>query len=241
MKKYTSAALLALKLTWKAAGLVMLLSAAWQTWLVRNTLTPGGIPLQVNFSFSSILDSTVRDPAMICGAVLLLVLILRTAATKGSKSIYTMKRLALTELQTAAVFGLVFAGYYLIYWAMELGLCFGYFAWYSRFSLVSSNALMMAAWDSSWFHFLLPLEEWFGYVRNLTICLSLGLSAALSSVRLRRGKSLLWSIVPCFAIVSLFPFGIANTTDFFLVPILAVIILGHYAIVLEGMRNEDGV
>ncbi len=241
MKKYTSAALLALQLTWKCAAAVLLLCAGVQALILRNVLMPGGIPLQVNFSFSSVLDSNIHSPVMGFGALLLLLLALRAGATKGSKSIYTMNRLGLREQQSVLVFGLVFAGYYLIFWAVQTLLCFLWFGWYSQFTLVSSNGLMMAVWHSNWFHFLLPLDAWFGYVRNLVICLCFGLCAACGSSRVRRGKNLLLALTPCVAVLFLYPYGIANITDYFLVPLLLVLAAANYFFLLEGIRNEDAL
>ncbi len=241
MKKYTSAALLALQLTWKAAFAVMLLGFGAQTWALREQLMPGGIPLQTNFSFGSILRTSVQTPGLLCAGVLLLVLILRGGATKGSKSTYTVKRLGLSSNAMTLVFGLVFTGYYLVFWAAQVGLCIGWYSWYSQLTLVSSNGLMLSAWTSDWFHMFLPLGEWFGYVRNSVLCLSMGFNAAFGCHKLRRGQSFLWSAAIPVVILFGYPRGIATATDYFLVPMLVIITAGYYLAIREGERNEDAL
>ena len=54
MKKVTSAALLALKLTWKIAALIFLLTGLVQAFGLWQELMPGGVPLQTTFGFETI-------------------------------------------------------------------------------------------------------------------------------------------------------------------------------------------
>ena len=197
MKKITSAALLALKLTWLAALAFTLTGAAVQIFNVFRELMPGGVPLQTTFGFEEILRSAAEPVGRFWMALLLFML--GIGQNKGSKSVYTMNRLGLSEMQTTLVFGAVFSGYFLLYWAFQIALCYGFFVWYSRFTLVGSNTWMIACWRSEWLHTLLPLGEWWGYLRNIVICLSFGFTAAFDSSRARREKHAtvsLFKIVP---------------------------------------------
>ena len=60
MKKITSAALLALKLTWLAALAFTLTGAAVQIFYVFRELMPGGVPLQTTFGFEQLLQSAAE-------------------------------------------------------------------------------------------------------------------------------------------------------------------------------------
>lgn len=196
MKKYTSAALLALKLTWKAVLLSFLLAAGLQAFDVYRELMPGGVPLQTTFGFETLLRSAAQPAGTFLILMVLLGLLLSTGGEKGSKTVYTMNRLGLSEITMTLIFGLVFSGYFFLYWAMQLGLSYLWFVWYTRLGLVSSNAFMLACWRSEWLHTLLPLGEWLVYLRNGFICLSFGFSAAAGIHRRRHGKNALASFIP---------------------------------------------
>ncbi len=196
MKKVTSAALLALRLTWKTALLVFVLTGLIQTGNVYWELMPSGVPLQTTFGFETLLKSAVQTWGMWCAVLLLILLLLRAANSRGSKSVYTLNRLGLSEMQVTLVFGGVFSLYFFLYWVFQLAMVYGFFAWFSRFSLVSSNMFMLSAWRSEWFHLLLPLGEWLGYLRNAVVCLSFGFTAAFGAHLRRHGKNSLVCCVP---------------------------------------------
>lgn len=239
MKKVSSAALLALQLTWKAALVFSLTAVGLQIFDVYRELMPGGVPLQAAFGFEELLRSAVQRAGQIWMIFLLFNLISFAGHTKGSKSVYTMNRLGLSEEQVTLVFGVVFTGYFLLYWALQIAAAYGFFLWYSRFTLVSSNSFMLACWRSEWLHTLLPLKEWWGYLRNLAICLSFGFSAAIGSQKLRHGKSPLLSVVPPVLCLFLLTGRIG---DFWLDMILTVVLIGFtigYFFTLRGGWEDD--
>ena len=238
MKKITSAALLALKLTWLSALLYPLVAVGLQIFDVFRNLMPGGVPLQVTFGFENLLQSAQRVGRF--WMVLLLFALTRAAGdTAGSKSVYTMNRLSLSENRMTLVFGGVFTGYFLLYWVLQLAVCYGFFVWYSRFTLVSSNSFMLACWRSEWLHTLLPLNEWWGYLRNLAICTSFGFSAAFGSQLSRRGKFPWMSLIPpvlCLFILT------GRIGVFWLDIILTVLLIGFtigYYFALKGGRDDE--
>ena len=241
MKKVTSAALLAIKLTWTVALAIILIGAGIQTFTVYQWLMPGGVPLQASFGFETML-STVMKPyntTLVLSLVILLIG-LRTAASKGSKTVYTMNRLGLSELQMTLVFGGVFTLYFLLYWALQLGLMYAYFVWYSRFSLVSSNAFMLACWRSEWLHTLLPLGEWWGYLRNAVICLSFGFSAAFGSHLFRHGKLPLASLFPPLLCAVMLNGRVGNAyPNIGLTLLLTAFTVGYFFVLKGGRENED--
>ena len=240
MKKVTSAVLLALKLTWKITALVFLLTGLVQAFELWGELMPGGVPLQTTFGFETIVRSTLHSSGMWWMVMLLVFVGFQTAASKGSRTVYTMNRLGLTELQMTLVFGAVFTGYFLLYWAFQIAVAYGAFVWFSRFSLVSSNTFMLAVWRSEWLHTLLPLAEWWGYLRNLAICASFGFFAAYGSTFTRHGKFPLVSLlptVPCFIFLR---GGIGESfRDLTLTVLLAGLTIGYYFAVKEALHDED--
>lgn len=239
MKKITSAALLALKLTWLSALLYPLVAVGLQIFDVFRNLMPGGVPLQVTFGFENLLQSAQRVGRF--WMVLLLFALTRAAGdTAGSKSVYTMNRLGLSENRMTLVFGGVFTGYFLLYWVLQLAVAYGFFVWYSRFTLVSSNSFMLACWRSEWLHTLLPLNEWWGYLRNIAICASFGFSAAFGSQLSRRGKFPWMSLVPPVLCLFLLTGRIG---DFWLDMVLTVVLIGftigYFFTLKGGWEDED--
>ncbi len=240
MKKITSAALLALKLTWSIALLIFVLTLGVQIFDGYRELMPGGVPLQATFGFEHLLRSAAQPAGKWWTVMLLVFLTFRPAASKGSKTVYTMNRLGLSENQMTLVFGVVFTGYFLLYWAFQLAVCYGFFVWYSRFSLVSSNGFMLACWRSEWLHTLLPLGEWWGYLRNLAICTSFGFSAAFGSTLARHAKLPLASLIPPLLCLILPTGEISDLRgDLLLTVLLVCVSIGYYFTLKGGRKNED--
>lgn len=238
MKKITSAALLALKLTWLAALAFTLTSAALQIFYVFRELMPGGVPLQTTFGFEEILRSAAEPVGRFW--MVLLMFMLGIGQNKGSKSVYTMNRLGLSENQMTLIFGFVFTGYFLLYWAFQIALCYGFFVWYSRFTLVGSNTWMIACWRSEWLHTLLPLDEWWGYVRNVAICLSFGFGAAFDSHRARHGKHSMVKIIPSVLCAFLLSGRVGEIAPAIALTVLLVAyIIGDFLALKGGLEDED--
>lgn len=240
MKKVTSAALLAIKLSWVAALSLMLAGIFVQAFEVYRWLMPGGVPLQASFGFETMLRSTVQGPGMWWMLLLLVFLTRYSSSTKGSKTVYTMNRLGLSELQITLVFGAVFTGYFLLYWAIQLALAYAWFVWYSRFTLVSSNAFMLACWRSEWLHILMPLGEWWGYLRNAIICLSFGFSAAFGSQLFRHGKLPLASLLPVLLCAVMLNGRVGEAmTNIGLMVLLTGFTIGYFFVLKGGREDED--
>ena len=240
MKKITSAALLAIQLTWKTVLLVFALTLGLQIFEVFRELMPGGVPLQTTFAFEELLRSTVQAAGKWWAVMLMAFLIAASGSSKGSKTVYTMNRRGLSEIQMTLVFGAVFSGYFLLYWAFQIALCYGFFVWYSRFTLVGSNAWMLACWRSEWLHTLLPLGEWWGYLRNAVICGSFGFTAAFGSQLMRRGKFPYAFLVPPVLCLFLLSGRIGEfVPDIILTILLIASAIGFFFNVKGGCEDED--
>ena len=176
-------------------------------------------------------------------SMLLFFLIGTVGNGKSSRTVYTMNRLGLSENQVSLVFGTVFSGYFLLYWALQIALCYGLFIWYSRFTLVSSNTFMLACWRSEWLHTLLPLGEWWGYLRNTVICLSFGFTAAFDSSRSRREKHAtisLFKIVPPVLCLFLLNGRVGSLgPNLCLTVLLTAFVIGDWFALKGGREDED--
>ena len=239
MKKYTSAALLALRLTWKTALLIIALGLGCQLFDIRQELMPGGVALQVGYGFEMLAQLGLQDAGRMWFRLLLVYLSFDTAVRK-TKSVYTLNRLGLSETTVFGVFGLVFTGYFLLYWAIQIALAYGVFAWYTRSALASSNSFMLACWRSEWLYILLPLGEWWGYLRNLALCLSFGFSAALG-VRLSfHGKWPLASLIPAALEIFLLDGTIGELgPTISLTVMLIAFTIGYFFHVKGALSDED--
>ena len=240
MKKVTSAALLALKLTWKLVLLFFFLTGGVQLFSVYQELMPGGVPLQTTFGFEHLIQTAVMPAGKYWMAFLAISLSVQASQSKGSKTVYTMNRLGLSETQVTLIFGAIFTGYFLLYWAFQLALAYGCFVWYSRFTLVSANSWMLACWRSEWLHTLLPLGEWWGYVRNAAICLSFGFVAAMGSTLARHGKRPLIITLPAMA-CALLLFGEIGVpvADLVLAGVLVILTVFCYFRMKEVLNDDD--
>ena len=240
MKKITSAALLAIQLTWKAVLSLFLVNICLHIFEGYQELMPGGVPLQATFSFENLLRSAAQKVGQWWMVYLMGTLIGVTGGSKGSKSVYTMTRLGLSENEMTLVFGAVFTGYFLLYWAIQIAVCYGFFVWYSRFTLVGSNAWMLACWRSEWLHTLLPLGEWWGYLRNVVICGSFGFTAAFGSQLMRRGKYPFAFLVPPVLCLFLLSGRIGEFfPDIILTILLIASAIGFFFNVKGGCEDED--
>lgn len=238
MKKLVSAANLALNLTWKTVLGIFCAMALVETFWVLWELMPGGVPLQATFGFEQLLKTAVEGPGRTLLFFLLGSLMGAAAYSKGSKSIYTFSRLGLTPMQVTLVFGGVFSLYFLLWWAVQLALCYGYFAIFSRFTLANSTTFMLACWRSEWLHLLLPLGEWTGYLRNLALCVSFGYAAAFGAHRRIRGKGALVCLIPPILITTLVNGRVASEPTWFLIALLLICTGVLYFMAKEGGDDE---
>lgn len=239
MKKVISAANLALNLTLKTVLAIFTATALVQTGWVLWELMPGGVPLQATFGFEQLLKTAAEGTGRTCLFLMLGCLMSNAAYSKGSKSIYTFSRLGLTPMQVTFVFGGVFSLYFLLWWALQLCLCYGFFAIFSRFTLASSNTFMLAVWRSEWLHFLLPLGEWAGYLRNAVLCLSFGFSAAFGAHRRRMGKGALVCLIPPALLYILTTNGrVASGSAWLTIALLAICTVVLYFVTKEGDDHE---
>ena len=236
MKRYTSAAGLAIRLT-RLQVLVYigtLCACQWAAFLLVDNAAGQALEYR--------LDNWPMGAGRMgmVGMVLLLYSFLKGG--KGSRYNITLNRMSLSPLSLAAVWTLTFGGWFLIYWAAQLATVFGMYAQYAAEYGGSENLLFVAAMRSRYFHYLLPLYEPWGFVRNIALCVACGSFTALGGMNARNGR---WNPL-CLFFVLLVPWGImtpqsvANRWEDITVSAIALIcVIWDWIWTGRWMRSED--
>lgn len=107
----------------------------------------------------------------------------------GSAVGNTLGRLRVSELTAFLLWGLCYAMAFVILWAVQAGILLGagwYFTAHAAPSAASAQTVLLASWQVPFFHAVLPLDQWTGYVRMACLSLGLGISCAAWSFWRRR-------------------------------------------------------
>lgn len=110
----------------------------------------------------------------------------------GSAVGNTLGRLRVSELTVFLLWGLCYAMAFVILWAVQAGILLGAGAYYTAQaapSMVSAQTVLLTSWQVPFFHAVLPLDQWTGYVRMTLLSLGLGIGCAAWSFWRRRGAS----------------------------------------------------
>lgn len=200
MKKYTSAAGLAIRLTWLRVlvYIVFLGICQWISFLTVNNTASAALEFR--------LDDLPAWAGRLGNLGIMLMLYYALRGSKGSRMDYTLRRLSLSEMTVTAVWALVFSGWFLLYWVFQIGLMFGMYAQYVSDYGGGWNMLFVAAMRSDYFHYLLPLYEPWGFVRNIVMCLAFGSFTALGAQNARNGRwnplCLAWLLMILWALLT---------------------------------------
>lgn len=162
----------------------------------------------------------------------------------GSAVGNTLGRLRISELTAFLLWGLCYATAFVILWAVQAGILLGagwYFTAHAAPSAASAQTVLLASWQVPFFHAVLPLDQWTGYVRMACLSLGLGTGCAAWSFWRRRTANgyaapflvILWVVTITF-----------DPTDFFmdLFLILAALVTAGVSIYLvwgEVYRHAD--
>lgn len=107
----------------------------------------------------------------------------------GSAVGNTLGRLRVSELTAFLLWGLCYAMAFVILWAVQAGILLGagwYFTAHAALSAASAQTVLLASWQVPFFHAVLPLDQWTGYVRMACLSLGLGTGCAAWSFWRRR-------------------------------------------------------
>lgn len=184
MKKITSAAGLGLRLTFFYVLVVFGLVGIIQVTQIWLALQEAHCP-----SFRELWDEHTAFLGGKFGLLWLVVgLYMATADRKGQHTAYTLRRLPISEGAVTAIWGLMFAGWFVLYWAFQAGLGLVCYRLWAQKMELQVNLLFVMAHSSAYLHFLLPLSEPWAVARNIVMCLCFGGFAALSGTSQRHGR-----------------------------------------------------
>ena len=236
MKRYTSVAALAIRLTWLYVLVYIGTLCACQ-WVAFLNVNNGA-----NHALEYRLDNWPMGSGRLGMAAMMLMLFSFLKGGRGSQFHITLKRLSVSELKISLVWTLVFAGWFLLYWATHLLNLFGMYANYVHTYGGSENLLFVVAMRSKYFHYLLPLYEPWGFVRNAAVCLALGSFTALGSMNARNGR---WNPL-CLAFLMMIPWGIMTPqsvatqgADIAVSVIALICVIWDWIWTWRWMRNEN--
>lgn len=236
MKRYTSVAALAIRLTWMYVLVYIgtLCACQWVAFLNVNNLADHALEYR--------LDNWPMDAGRLGMVAMMLMLYSFLKGGKGSQFHITLKRLSVSELKISFVWMLIFAGWFLLYWAAQVGMLLGMYANYVHTYGGSENLLFVVAMRSKYFHYLLPLYEPWGFVRNGVLCLALGSFTALGSMNARNGR---WNPL-CLAFLMMIPWGIMTPqsvatqgADIAVSVIALICVIWDWIWTWRWMRNEN--
>jgi hypothetical protein len=163
-----------------------------------------------------------------------------TLVVPKNKATYTLQRLRISENELTLGWALIFSGYYLLSWAVQLGLTVGMFRVFSNTVNQEAMDYFLACYRSRYLHLLLPLGEPWGYVRNIVICLGWGAMGALVSRYSRHGRKPIMAIALIVMTLSFLPQEMASRTlDQWLCGLTVIMIVIQCLMIREVERNED--
>lgn len=202
---------------WKV--LLLLLGMA----LLQTALFALLVPDPAHYSLESALLLTQKFLVVVLLAAWVLLAALLVSG--GGKGAYTLDRLALppkTILLWQSVYNILV---YFLFWGVQalvlILLCRLY---ESQGGYVGPQTFYLACWQSDLFHTFLPMDEWPRWLRNIVLCLGMGIAAACSSAQLRhKGKP--WAIFGLVGLsvpLALQPMG-TLTSDILTVVLVAVV------------------
>lgn len=188
MKKRMSAAALALRMTWKWVLVLTVLICGLQIFLFQwsSGAEWGGLDVWKH-GFEWVLDEYHIGTLGKAGFFGILLAVLVTVGRGKSRSVYTLRRLRISENEVTVLWAAVFAGYFLLFWAIQLGLALWMFSRFRVSQELNGLEFFIIAHRSAWLHTLLPLSEPWGFVRNIALCLGWGTMGSLMARSIRHG------------------------------------------------------
>lgn len=238
MKKRMSSAALGLRLTcWPVMTVILICSGlqVWSffrseyLWIQENYVNP--------LNFEDILDNF---RVAYHGKFSFLLIFSLTLIAPRNKAAYTLRRLRISENEVTVQWALLFSGYYLLSWAVQLLLTMGLFRVYAEAVELEAMDFFLAAYRSRYLHLLLPLGEPWGWARNICICLGWGAMGSLTGRYCRHGGKPFMAVALVILTLLFIPAGMATQTeDIWFCVLLTALIVAQTYMIREVERNED--
>ena len=254
MKERLSIVMLAARSTVYKVILLMVVTAAVQAglyygWMLKYIVPEATwlVSLEVGMKESFIV------PVAAVAFVILCVILCVTALGPGSKSVYTLRRLAISEKEILCWMAVYNTLVFLLFWMSQIlvvmGLCRLY-EWLAPILgekngvpvselLVGPQTVYIAFYRDKYMHSLLPMAEISRWIRNLVLLLGLGVCTATFSNSLRYGKKGFALLVVMVAALGMFCGGV-GLLESDLACLVVVLIAGISSawIALGGVENE---
>lgn len=238
MKKRMSGAALALQLTFWPVMAVILIWSALQVWSFLRSECFWVVESYANpMAFEDVLDN---HRVAWFGKFSFLMIFSMTLVVPKNKATYTLQRLRISENELTISWAMVFSGYYLLSWAVQLGLCVGMFRSFAEVTNLEAMDFFLACYRGRYLHLLLPLGEPWGYARNIAICFGWGAMGALVSRYSRHGGKPFMAIALIVMTQAFLPPEMASRTlDQWLCGLTVIMIVIQCLMIREVERNED--
>lgn len=241
MKKRLSVLSLGVRLTWMAAFVSIALTCGLQGWLFWRQLSAWG-DVEYDAGYRIALEHMIETGGIATvGTWGVLVLLICLAGCVGAaQSGMTLRRLRVREWEVTIWWSLLFFGYFLLYWACQLGMLLWMFHMYAQVRGWTLMDLFISSFSSNYFHTVLPLYEPWAVGRNLFLCLGGGVTAALSSMEVHHGGKPFMLAVFYFLSKLFQPDGMASqVSDIAAIAVLGCLLAGYVWSLYGRFKNED--
>lgn len=236
MKKYTSTAALALRLTWvRALGVFAAVGIGqWAVYL-------HGFSEYKGTHLRDLLEGSHSTIGLLGGFALMVVLYITLRGGRSSDTTLTIRRLPLREGTVALLWTGVAAGWFLLYWAFQLGQVIAMYAYGAARLPQGRDTLMLLSYSLHYFHYLLPLSEPWGYARNIALVIGLGSGSVMGARNAWHGRKipLGMGLVIVMAAMMLIPRDVGSQLeDIWMVAIAAAAMLIDWLWTRGWIRDE---
>lgn len=187
MRKHLSIFMLAARLTiYKVLGLLAVMSG------VQAALFLSAMSRYPEGKLSALLTDSHPEWVALIGFVCLCVFLCTCGGGAGkSRSVYTVRRLAVSELTTTGWWAFHHSLMYLVFWLWEaltlLALCLIYIHRMPE-AAVGPQTVFIACYQVDFMHRLIPLADISGWVRNGVMVLGLGMCSSAFAYHGRRDR-----------------------------------------------------
>lgn len=243
MRKHLSVLMLAVRSSiYKVILLIAATGAVQAALFARSMGRRSGLQER---TLAAVLEDSHIDLAAGLAFVLLCVILSLTGCEFGSKLRYTLRRLAVRERTVSLWWALYNTGCFAIFWMSQMLVTLALCRWFgvnASGEVFGPQTVFLAYYLDPYLHSLMPMAEVSRWIRNILLCISLGISAAAFSQKLRAGKKGVAIFV--LAVIVLWGFRAEMAlTDMDVIPGLAAVIIGgvsFFGILMGGECEDEG-
>ncbi|MEA4921125.1 MAG: hypothetical protein VB078_09415 [Clostridiaceae bacterium] len=246
MKQYLSALSLAVRATiYKVSGVIFLMGACQYLLFSRSLASAEATWSQYSQQFASLeeLISNSRAPLLFYIGFLAVCAILCLNGTEfwGSRSGYTIQRLSISEKKLHIAWAIYYSLCFFLFLCLQLAVTYGLGMIYmaSPLGKMSGNqTLFLAFYRSPFLHSLLPLAETSRAIRNVILCIALGISASSFSYLQRRDRK--YGTMIAFSVIAAVSFQqeMGHFSIDMLVSIISIYTAGKSIYNMRGDGND---